>query len=75
MPESPDVDLARLEATIKERVKVHSIYREPVAFGLEALRVVAVVQDAAGGTESLEQVLAGLPGVGNVQVIGLTRLL
>jgi len=75
MPESPEVDLGRLEAAIKERVKVHSISREPVAFGLEALRVVAVVQDAAGGTEPLERELAGLPGIGNVQVIGLTRLL
>ena len=75
MPESPEVDLTRVEATIKERVKVHSISREPIAFGLEALRVVAVVPDAAGGTEPLEQELASLSGVGNVQVIGLTRLL
>ncbi|KUO39034.1 MAG: hypothetical protein AVW05_04725 [Hadesarchaea archaeon DG-33] len=75
MPESPEVNLDRLEATIKERVKVHSISREPVAFGLEALRVVAVIPDAAGGTEPLEQKLASLPGVGNVQVINLTRLL
>ncbi len=75
MPESPEVDLDRLEAAIKERVKVHSISREPIAFGLEALRVVAVVQDAAGGTDPLEQELANLPGVGNVQVINLTRLL
>jgi len=75
MPESPEVNLDRLEATIKERVKVHSISREPVAFGLEALRVVAVIPDAAGGTEPLEQKLASLPGVGNVQVTNLTRLL
>ncbi len=75
MPESPEVDLTRVEAAIKERVKVHSISREPIAFGLEALRVVAVVPDAAGGTEPLEQELASLSGVGNVQVIGLTRLL
>ncbi|TEU14472.1 MAG: elongation factor 1-beta [Hadesarchaea archaeon] len=75
MPESPEVDLTHLEAAIKERVKVHSISREPIAFGLEALRVVAVVPDAAGGTEPLERELVSLPGVGNVQVIGLTRLL
>ncbi len=75
MPESAEVDLDKLEAMIKERAKVHSISREPIAFGLEALRVVAVVEDAAGGTEPLERELAGLPGVGNVQVIGLTRLL
>lgn len=75
MPESPEVDLNRLEAAVKERVKVHSISREPIAFGLEALHVIAVVADIAGGTEPLERELASLQGVGSVQVIGLTRLL
>jgi len=75
MPESPKVYLTRLDAAIKGRVKVHSISREPIAFGLEALRVVAVVPDEAGGTDPLERELVSLPGVGNVQVIGLTRLL
>jgi elongation factor 1-beta len=75
MPESAEVDLEKLEAMVRERIKVHSISREPIAFGLEALRVVAVVEDAAGGTEPLEKELSILPGIGNVQVIGLTRLL
>jgi elongation factor 1-beta len=75
MPESAEVDLEKLEAMIRERISVHSISREPIAFGLEALRVVAVVEDAAGGTEPLERELSSLPGIGNVQVIGLTRLL
>lgn len=75
MPESAEVDLAKLETAVKEHAKVHSISREPIAFGLEALRVVAVVEDAAGGTEPLEKELASLPGVGNVQVVGLTRLM
>jgi elongation factor 1-beta len=75
MPESDEVDLEKLEAMVRERIKVHSISREPIAFGLEALQVVAVVEDAAGGTEPLEKELSGIPGVGNVQVIGLTRLL
>jgi len=75
MPESAEANLEKLEAMIRERIKVHSVSREPIAFGLEALRVVAVVEDAAGGTEPLEKELSSLPGVGNVQVIGLTRLL
>jgi len=75
MPKSPEVNLTHLEAAIKKRIKVHSISREPIAFGLEALRVVAVVPDEAGGTEPLERELVSMPGVGNVQVIGLTRLL
>lgn len=75
MPESTEVDLDKLEAAVRKRVKVHSVSREPIAFGLEALRVVAIVEDAAGGTEPLEKELSGIPGVGNVQVVSLTRLL
>ena len=75
MPESIEVDLKQLERQVFERVKVHSVAREPIAFGLEALRVVAIVADAAGGTEPLEKALADIPGVGNVQVVGITRLL
>ncbi|MGC8816371.1 MAG: elongation factor 1-beta [Candidatus Hadarchaeum sp.] len=75
MPESAELDLNQLEAKIRERVKVHSVSREPIAFGLVALRVVAIVEDAAGGTEPLENEILGIPGVGNVQVTGITRLL
>lgn len=75
MPENTEVDLKKLEAKVRERVKVHSISREPIAFGLEALKIVAIVEDAEGGTDPLENELTGIPGVGNVQVIGLTRLL
>jgi len=75
MPESADVDLDRLEAEVRAKTKVHSIAREPIAFGLEALRIIAVVPDAAGGTDPLEEALSSIPGVGNVQVIDVRRVL
>ncbi|KUO42413.1 MAG: hypothetical protein APZ16_02980 [Candidatus Hadarchaeum yellowstonense] len=75
MPESAEIDLKKMEAEIRKRVRVHSVSREPIAFGLEALQVVAIVEDAAGGTEPLENELSKIPGVGNIQVTGLTRLL
>ncbi|MFN4133326.1 MAG: elongation factor 1-beta [Candidatus Hadarchaeales archaeon] len=75
MPESTEVDLSELEAAIKEKPGIHSVAREPIAFGLEALKVLAVIEDAEGGTEPLEKELASIAGVGGVEVIGLTRLL
>jgi len=75
MPESPEVDLDELERQVKERAEVHSVGREPIAFGLQALKVVALVEDAAGASDKLEEELSGIPGVGNLQVVGLTRLL
>ncbi|KUO43136.1 MAG: elongation factor 1-beta [Hadesarchaea archaeon YNP_N21] len=75
MPESADVDMDAMESEVRSRVKVHSIQREPIAFGLQALKIIAVVPDAEGGTDALEEALAKVRGVGNVQVVGLTRLL
>ena len=75
MPESIEVDLKKLETKLRERVKVHSVSREPIAFGLEALKIIAVIKDAEGGTDPLESELSSIPGVGNVQVTGVTRLL
>jgi elongation factor 1-beta len=75
MPESVDVDLKRLEAEVRSRIQVHSIEREPIAFGLEALRVITIIPDSAGGTDPLEKALAKIAGVASVQVIDIRRAL
>ncbi|MEM2865744.1 MAG: elongation factor 1-beta [Candidatus Hadarchaeales archaeon] len=74
MPEGTEVNLGELERRIRELVQVNSLSREPIAFGLEAILVVATVPDAAGGTEPLEKALESLPGVGSVQVVGITLI-
>jgi len=75
MPEGTEVDLGKLEKEARARARVHSVSKEPIAFGLEALKIIALVEDAEGGTDPLEKALASIPGVGNVRVVGLTRLL
>jgi elongation factor 1-beta len=75
MPETSEVDLDRVERDAKAKVKIHSVEREPIAFGLKALKIIAVVPDAAGGTDPLEELLSSIPGVGNVQVVDVRRLL
>jgi elongation factor 1-beta len=72
MPEGTEVDLNELERRIRGLAQVTSVSREPIAFGLEALLLVAIVPDAAGGSEPLERALQELPGVGSVQVVGIT---
>lgn len=53
MPDGTEVDMKKLEDSVRRRVKVHSVSREPIAFGLEALQIIAVIEDAAGGTDPL----------------------
>jgi len=74
MPEGTEVDLDRLEQEIRKIPQVKDIRREPVAFGLVALKVLAVVPDAEGGSESLEKVLSSIPGISSVEVTELTLI-
>lgn len=75
MPEEAGADLDRLEEMVRSRIEVHSIKREPVAFGLESLRVRTVIPDASGGTDTVEKNLSNIDWVKNVEVTDVRRLL
>ncbi len=72
LPEGTEVNLDELEKRVRELAEVKDISREPIAFGLEALKVLALVPDAEGGSEELERRLSSLKGVSSVEVIGVT---
>ena len=75
MPESVEIDLDELEKKIKEKIKPEKIEREPIAFGLVALKLVKIVPDASGEMDKLEKELKEIDGVKEVEVIGITRSL
>jgi elongation factor 1-beta len=79
MPESPEVDLEQIkkdiEASIPEGTELHKIEEEPIAFGLVALNVTVIVDDAEGGTEQAEENLSKIKDVGNVEVTDIRRLM
>jgi elongation factor 1-beta len=76
MPESVDVDLEKLKKTIRSEIPaVQDIAEEPIAFGLKALKIAAIVGDDEGGTEPLEQALAAIDGVASAETIDLNRML
>lgn len=78
MPQSPEVDLDGLEDAITTGIpdgaRVRGFEREDVAFGLVALVTSVVVPDDEGGTEAVEEAIAGLDGVESVSVEGVGRL-
>src|SRR5947199_156284 len=51
---------------------LRDLKEQPVAFGLKAILAIAVVGDAEGGSDRLEQSLAALPGVGSVETVDVT---
>ena len=73
MPKDPSVDLDGMETEIKSKLNVTSIDREPVAFGLNSLKVVANVPETDGAADKAEDDLNAIEGVGGVEVISMTR--
>lgn len=80
MPESPDVDLQKIESVVGEKIdgftgdageKRFTI--EPVAFGLKALKIMFVMDESIGSTDELEQDLGTIEGVQSVEVVDVRR--
>lgn len=79
MPEGPDVDLEKIKSDIGNSIpsstELHKIEEEPIAFGLVALNVMVVVDDAEGGTEEVEENLSKIEGITNIEVTDVRRLM
>ena len=79
MPESPDVDLEALSTKTKEKIADFAGEGdtkqeiEPVAFGLNALKIIFVMDEAKGSPEPLEKEIEKLEGVNSVEVIDVRR--
>ena len=73
MPASGETNIDQLEKTIKEKLKPERISREPIAFGLVAIKISKLVEDAAGEMDNLENKLRAIDGVGELEVTELTR--
>lgn len=75
MPESPEVDLAKLQADIKAKVAgIQDIKIEPIGFGLSAVKVAMVTSDDAGAEDKIIGNFAGIAGIESTEIESLTLL-
>ncbi|MCX6686176.1 MAG: elongation factor 1-beta [Methanoregula sp.] len=75
MPESPDVDLEKLKAALKKKLPgIQDIKEEPIGFGLKAIKLAAVINDAGGETDAIERSLSEVTGVGRAEIIEVTLM-
>jgi len=74
MPDDAEADLEAIKAHVRKTLagSLRDLREQPVAFGLKAIVAIAVLSDAAGGADPLEQALASVPGVGSVETIDVT---
>ena len=79
MPDSPDVDLDAIKATIEssmpEGAKLHDMAEEPIAFGLVAIILQFITDDGEGGSEPVEEMVLAIDGVASIEITGVGRLM
>ena len=79
MPESPEVDLNKIEEEAKKKIIEFAgegdmkTEQEPVAFGLKAVKIIFVMDEAKGSTEPLEDTLSDIEGVNSVEITDVRR--
>lgn len=78
-PSSADTDLDELVDSIRRRLPegydIARSAKEPIAFGLSALKLYVVMpEEVEGGTEELEKLIAGVEGVEELEVEAVHRL-
>jgi elongation factor 1-beta len=78
MPDSPDSDLKAIELKVTEAInrfggEVGRVEIKPVAFGLKAIELIFVADEAKGGTDDLESEISGFDDITSVEVIDCRR--
>jgi translation elongation factor aEF-1 beta len=81
MPESPATDLKVIEHEAIKLITAFSDDRQkrvdikPVAFGLQSVNITFLMDEKKGDTESLEKQIAEIPGVQNVELTDIRRII
>lgn len=78
MPEDVDIDLDQLlediKAVIPEGTDLRATEKQPVAFGLQALRINFARDESLGGTDDIEKAISSVEGVAQVEVEIVSRM-
>jgi elongation factor 1-beta len=78
MPEDVDIDLDALLEKIKQAIPegtdLRATEKQPVAFGLQALRINFARDESLGGTDDIEEAINNIEGVAQVEVEIVSRM-
>ncbi len=78
MPESVDQDLDVIHKKAEHLIKefggeVGRVQKEPIGFGLVALKLIFIMSEDLGSTEDLEEKITALDEVASVDVVDVRR--
>ena len=81
MPEGVDTDLVAITEEVKKSISTFSgetevrIEQKPVAFGLESLEIIFVMDESKGAPDELEKNISEISGVNSIEVVDVRRAL
>jgi len=79
MPDSPEVDLDKIETDAKSKILSFTgkdemkSETEPIAFGLKSLKIIFVMDEEKGSPDSLEEDIGTIEGVKSVETVDVRR--
>ncbi len=78
MPDGVEIDLdsllKRIKKAIPQGTDIGAVEKQPVAFGLKALRMNLVREESKGGTDDIEQAISAIEGVSQVEIERVSRM-
>ncbi|MEM4358926.1 MAG: hypothetical protein QXT45_00135 [Candidatus Bilamarchaeaceae archaeon] len=63
-----------VKSSIERLAKINKAWEEEVAFGIKVLKVILLLNDAAGGMSELEEKVKRIPHVSEIEVEEVTRI-
>jgi len=78
MPDNVDVDLGDIENKAKKEIedfkgKVGNVEKDPIAFGLVALKISFAIDESNSNLDPLEEKLKAIEGVVSAEVVDVRR--